>query len=130
MRREGALKVFSAHCLWICTRAGSCPVAGRGRIRHRGCLGHCSHAPRTCEGGDTMCRSGSLACRASVVVVAALALPGLAKAAIVPLTNPNQFSGNETLLTFQGVQPFQNVTSLGGVGFQTLGLPPGTGLSG
>jgi hypothetical protein len=65
-----------------------------------------------------------------VVLAAALALPSTAKAGVLLLTNPNQFSGNETLLTFEGVQPFQNVTSFGGVGFQYVGEPPGTGLQG
>jgi hypothetical protein len=74
--------------------------------------------------------SRSLACRFFVIVVLGLGLPGPAKADIILLTNPDQFSGNETLLTFEGVQPFENVTSYGGVGFQTLGLPPGTGVEG
>jgi hypothetical protein len=65
-----------------------------------------------------------------MVFAAALALPNPAKAGVLLLTNPNQFSGNETLLTFVGVQPFDNVTSYGGVGFQYVGQPPGTGLSG
>jgi hypothetical protein len=57
-------------------------------------------------------------------------LPGLAGASIVQLANPNQFTSNATLLTFQGVNAFQNVTSFGGVGFQTLGVGPGVGISG
>jgi hypothetical protein len=66
----------------------------------------------------------------SFVLAAAFALPIPAKAGTALLTNPNQFSGNETLLTFEGVQPFQNVTSYGGVGFQYVGQPAGSGLQG
>ena len=41
-----------------------------------------------------------------VVLGAALALPHPAKAGVLLLTNPNQFSGQETLFTFEGIQPF------------------------
>jgi PEP-CTERM motif len=64
-----------------------------------------------------------------VIFAAALALPNPAKAGVLLLTNPNQFSGQETLLTFEGVQPFQIVTSFGGVGFQYVGQP-GVGIEG
>jgi hypothetical protein len=59
-----------------------------------------------------------------------LCAAGPARADIIVLTNPNQFSGSETVLTFAGVQPFQNVTSYQGVGFQLVGAPAGTGPSG
>jgi hypothetical protein len=65
-----------------------------------------------------------------LVLGAALAWPTAAQADIMLLLNPNQFSGNETLLTFEGVQPFENVTSFGGVGFQYVGQPAGSGLQG
>jgi hypothetical protein len=64
-----------------------------------------------------------------VVLGAALPLPNPAMAGVLLLTNPNQFSGQETLLTFEGVQPFQIVTSYGGVGFQYVGQP-GIGIEG
>jgi hypothetical protein len=64
-----------------------------------------------------------------VVFAAALALPNPAKAGVLLLTNPNQFSGQETLLTFEGVQPFQIVHTYGGVGFQYVGQP-GVGIEG
>lgn len=59
-----------------------------------------------------------------------LGLVGSAEASFILLTNPGQFSGRESLLTFEGIQPFQNVTTYHGVGFQQVGAPPGTGLEG
>ena len=64
-----------------------------------------------------------------VVFAAALALPNPANAGVMLLTNPNQFSGQETLLTFEGIQPFQVVTSWDGVGFQYVGQT-GVGIQG
>ena len=67
--------------------------------------------------------------RLFVVLAAALALPIPANAGVLLLTNPNQFSGQETLLIFEGIQPFQVVTSYGGVGFRYAGQP-GIGIEG
>jgi hypothetical protein len=72
-------------------------------------------------------RTWAIACLACAWL---LAVGGAGRASFVALTNPNQFSGNETLLTFAGVQPFEIVTSYRGVGFQQVGAPPGTGLLG
>jgi hypothetical protein len=55
-----------------------------------------------------------------------LACAGEARAALI-LTNPSQFSGSETVLTFEGVIPSQSVPSYGGVGFQLVGGAPGRG---
>ena len=53
----------------------------------------------------------------SVLALAGLAVPAVNAATV--LTNPNQFSGAETLLTFQGagVLAGDDVSSFGGVGF-------------
>src|SRR5262245_55980114 len=55
-----------------------------------------------------------------------LACAGQGRAAMI-LTNPSQFSGSETVLTFEGVVPSQPVSSYGGVGFQLVGGAPGRG---
>jgi hypothetical protein len=54
-------------------------------------------------------------------------------ASFIVLTNPNQFSGGSTLITFDEgdfnghfLQPFEVVTSYRGVGFRALGAPPNT----
>jgi hypothetical protein len=58
-----------------------------------------------------------------VVLGAALPLPNPAMAGVLLLTNPNQFSGQETLLTFEGVQPFQIVHTYGGSASSTSANP-------
>lgn len=46
---------------------------------------------------------------AGLAVLGLLALAPRGQAAII-LTNPNQFSGNEQLVTFQGINPFEIIT--------------------
>jgi hypothetical protein len=59
-----------------------------------------------------------------------------AYAAFSVLSNPNQFSINATLITFDEgdtnghhIQPFDTVTTYRGVGFQVVAAPPGSGVS-
>jgi hypothetical protein len=52
------------------------------------------------------------------------------RAQITILSNPGAFAPSDVRLTFAGVSAFENVTTHGGVGFRTLGFPPGTGIEG